>query len=109
MNHVISNLIGDEAPSFVKLGRFAIRVGTIYDYIGTHRLKIRRDQGIDSETRWLIVVNALKNKSVKYGFKSIVKLWFKSKKGFWSPAVNERILFRVVGGITVPNPASVAL
>jgi len=23
MNHVISNLIGDEAPSFVKLGRFA--------------------------------------------------------------------------------------
>ena len=74
--------IGDEA--ICEATRRGVRIGSLYDYLLKYKIRFRRNDSLTQDQRWNLAVHALRlQKIYKYGFYSIVELYFKSKIGFW--------------------------
>jgi uncharacterized protein YycO len=75
----------------VYIGRYTIceaqgrkvRVGPLYDYVGSHRILIRRDQALDSNAQWEIAINAMDRLRQPYALMTALKLGWQSRRGFW--------------------------
>lgn len=63
-----------------------VRHTPIYPYIlGNYRLRIRRDNTLNSEERWKIAMQSLTRLASPYGFSGIVSLARQSWRGYWQP------------------------
>ena len=63
--------------------RKGVSVGMIYPYVGKHLLRVRRNQALTPDQRWVLAVNALKLQDHSYGFRAIVELlWSARSIGF---------------------------
>lgn len=63
--------------------RKGVNVESIFDYIGSHLIRVRRNTSLTSDQGWNLAVHALLMKKYRYGFWSVVGLYVKSKVGFW--------------------------
>jgi hypothetical protein len=61
-----------------------VRIRTIFDYTGSHLIRIRRNSSLTNDQRWEIAVNALKQNNYKYNYFSIIDILWKAKIGFWN-------------------------
>ena len=59
--------------------RKGVSVTTIYAYVRTHLLKLRRNPGLTPDQRWDLAVNALKLQDHTYGFWSIIELLWRAR------------------------------
>lgn len=73
--------IGSE--SICEANRNGVNIKPIFDYMCSHLIRIRRNPNLTSDQRWSLAVHAVRMKNFRYGFMSIVELYFKSRKGFW--------------------------
>lgn len=73
--------------SLCEANRHGVKVEPIWQYIGGHRIRVRRDNALDDEARWHIVVNALTMKGYRYSYPSIIKLWWQSYAGFYRSTI----------------------
>lgn len=65
--------------------RAGVRVSSLYEYMGSHKIRVRRNEKLTDNERWALVVHALKQQNYAYGFLSVFGLVVKSKIGFWKP------------------------
>jgi hypothetical protein len=64
--------------------RKGVVVSDIYQYIGQHLIRVRRNPTLNNDQRWELAVNALKLRSYRYGYRSILNLLWKSQfSGYW--------------------------
>lgn len=64
--------------------RKGVHLSSIYTYMGSHLVRVRRNPLLTTDQRWRLVVSALKKTNYRYGYMSVIDLYFKSLKGFWS-------------------------
>ena len=57
----------------------------MYHYLQTHLLRIRRDESLSSDERWLIAMNALTRLGSPYAFGRILSLARQAWQGYWQP------------------------
>lgn len=62
-----------------------VRITSLYDYVGGHLLRFRRDPNLSGDDRWKLVVHAMYRLSDPYSVWALVRLWFQSQIGFWHP------------------------
>jgi hypothetical protein len=62
-----------------------VRLTYLYDYIGTHELRVRRDLALTAPDQWKLVIAALSKLQFSYGRMAAVRLWWQSQHGFWHP------------------------
>lgn len=79
--HHAAMYIGD-AHICEAVGR-GVHLVPLFDYIGEHKLRIRRDLGLPLELRFRVAVKALARMRNSYSRRSVLKLFFQSFKGFW--------------------------
>lgn len=63
--------------------RAGVSVSSMYDYMGSHLIRVRRNIALTSDQGWNLAVHALQQKGYRYGFSSILGLYLKSRIGFW--------------------------
>ena len=73
--------------------RSGVRIGSIYSYLGTHRIRVRRNPKLTVDERWSLVVNALKSGNYAYGYSSVIGLAIKSWFGFWTKSRGRRMSY----------------
>jgi hypothetical protein len=73
-----------------------VRVTSLYDYVGTHRLRFRRDLTITADDGWRIALRTLESLHRRYSLSALPRLWAQSIKGFWRPEVRHRDVRAVV-------------
>jgi cell wall-associated NlpC family hydrolase len=105
-----------------------VRVSKLYEYVGSHRILIRRDTSLNSSDGREIAMNAMAQIGDPYGFFSLLQLGWQSLRGFWRPlqtlggqrAVICSKLYAdayaqttgkllVTGKLGIPTPASLSL
>lgn len=64
--------------------RHGIRIVSIFDYTGSHLIRVRRNNSLTKDQRWELAVNALKKKNYSYNFFSIISIVWKAYNGFWT-------------------------
>jgi cell wall-associated NlpC family hydrolase len=60
-----------------------VRISPIFDYVGSHRILVRRDVSLDDETRSRIMADAIKQLQKPYGWLAALRLGIQSRFGFW--------------------------
>lgn len=65
--------------------RSGVQIGSLFEYIGAHKIRVRRNPGLTQDKRWNLVVNALQQRDYAYGFGAVVGLCLKAHIGFWKP------------------------
>lgn len=73
--------IGSE--SICESERSGVQINSIYKYIGSYSLRVKRNVHLTPDQRWNLVVYALIQKNYSYGFFSAFDLFIKSIKGYW--------------------------
>jgi hypothetical protein len=58
----------------------------LYRYIGSHLLRVRRPPGLKPDQHWQIAVNALFRLGQNYSAGTILKMFWRSRRGFWNPS-----------------------
>jgi len=76
--------VGDALICEVQLWR-GVRIRPLYDYVGRHCLRFRRDAAISEDERWKLVLHAVFRLRQRYSLWVLPLLWFQSKLGFWRP------------------------
>jgi hypothetical protein len=71
--------------------RHGVHCSTIYSYVGDHLIRLRRDPNITIETGFEICQYALMSLTAPYSFWEIIRLFFKSREGFWNQGSGPRI------------------
>lgn len=61
-----------------------VEANRIFDYIGSHLIKVRRNPNLTLDQGWKLVTHALLLKDYRYGFFSVAELFIKANSGFWS-------------------------
>lgn len=64
-----------------------VKVNLLYPYIGSHLIRVRRDQRLTPSDGWRIAINALFRLREKYSFWTILKIAFQARRGFWNESV----------------------
>jgi len=62
-----------------------VRLTYLYDYVGTHELRVRRDLALAPADQWKVVVSVLSKLQSSYGRMAALRLWWQSTRGFWHP------------------------
>jgi hypothetical protein len=60
-----------------------VQLTSIFHYVGSHRVRVRRDLGMTAEDRFRLVVKALARLRNSYSRGGVIKLFLRSFKGFW--------------------------
>ena len=55
----------------------------VYRYVETHLLRIRRDETLSPDKRWLIAMNALTRLGSRYALERIFSLARQARQGYW--------------------------
>lgn len=63
--------------------RHGVNVKPIYGYIGSHLIRVRRNLLLTTDEGWRLAIESLQLRNYRYGFFSILELYFKSRHGFW--------------------------
>jgi hypothetical protein len=71
--------------------RSGVRVASIFSYLGTHKIRVRRNLSLSPEERWGLVVNAIKQGDYAYGYTSILGLIWKASFGYWTKSRSRRL------------------
>ena len=79
--HHAAVYIGD--ASICEAAWSGVRVDSLYSYIGTHLLRVRRDPKLTDDQRWSIVVRALTYLRSSYGYPQLFKLGLQALRGFY--------------------------
>ena len=62
-----------------------VRISKLYDYVGSHRILVRRDSSLSSRSGMEIAMKAMEQTGNPYGFFSLLELGWQSLRGFWRP------------------------
>ena len=62
-----------------------MRISKLYDYVGSHRILVRRDSSLSSRSGMEIAMKAMEQTGNPYGFFSLLELGWQSLRGFWRP------------------------
>ena len=62
-----------------------VRRVPVYQYVQTHMLRVRRDEHLRSDERWLIAMNSLTRLGSSYAFGRILSLARQAWQGYWRP------------------------
>jgi uncharacterized protein YycO len=73
--------------------RRGVKVSSLYAYMGTHKIRVRRNPILTTDEKWSLVVNAIKQGGYAYGYSSIIGLLFKSINGFWAHSTTRRLAY----------------
>jgi hypothetical protein len=79
--HHAAMYIGD-AHICEAVGR-GVHAAPMFEYIGGHLLRVRRDSQLSAEARFRLAIKALTRMRNSYSRGSVFKLFFQSFKGFW--------------------------
>lgn len=79
--HHAAMYIGD-ANVCEAIGR-GVQLTPIFDYVGSHYLRVRRDNSLTNDDRYRLVVKALARLRNSYSRGGVLKLFLKSFSGYW--------------------------
>ena len=84
--HHAATYIGDNLVCEAQLWK-GVQVVSLYEYVGTHLLRFRRDPNLSQDDRWRLAVRSLHQLRKPYGVFALPRLWYESRRGFWRPGV----------------------
>ena len=72
------------AGAICEATRQGVQPKPIYEYIGQHLIRVRRNQKLTVDEQWRVAVEALIKQDFSYSFWSAAALLAKSRNGFWN-------------------------
>ena len=76
--------IGDNLLCEVQLWK-GVQIVSLYEYVETHLIQVRRDLSLSQDERWRLAVRSLHQLRLPYGLLALPGLFYQSKRGFWRP------------------------
>lgn len=82
-----------QADTICEAVRSGVKIGSIFGYMGSHRIRIRRNPKLSVDERWSLVVNAIQQRDYAYGYLSVLSLAIKAHIGFWKQSGSNVLVF----------------
>ena len=68
---------------YLHWGQNGVKMAPLSDYVGDHRLRVRRLPGLTADERWLIVIAAMSRLNSPYRFRYLFRSLGAAAGGFW--------------------------
>lgn len=75
-------------------GTSGVRYAPIFNYVGGHLIRVRRDFSLSSDERWRLVVQAIVRLGQPYNFREILSVYRSSLSMSWTSALRAQFVTR---------------